>query len=224
MSLPFTVDAFFGVFARYNEAVWPLVLVLWLAAAIGLIATVRRPGAAASRWMTTLLAVLWAWGGVVYHAAFFAAINPAAWVFALLFVVEAGLLAEIGLRRGGLAFGQAAGVSRIAGIALAAYALAYPGLAALTSHAYPATPTFGVPCPTGLYTIGMLLTLSRPAPIVLAVIPTMWAIVGGSAAVVLDVPVDYVLLASALFVPIRLFFPKPSSRAPDGAATRTATT
>src|SRR5689334_2503220 len=92
MSLPFTADAFFGVFARYNEAVWPIVVILWLAATIGLIAIVRRPGAATSRWMAILLAVLWAWGGVVYHAAFFAAVNPAAWLFSLLFVVQAGLL------------------------------------------------------------------------------------------------------------------------------------
>ena len=83
-----SADAFFGVFARYNAAVWPVAVGLWLAAVAALIATVRRPGAVAQRWMAAVLAALWAWSGVVYHAVFFTTINPAAWAFSVLFVVE----------------------------------------------------------------------------------------------------------------------------------------
>jgi hypothetical protein len=40
------------------------------------------------------LALLWAWSAVAYHAAYFTRINPAAWLFASLFLAEAALLAH----------------------------------------------------------------------------------------------------------------------------------
>jgi len=38
-----------------------------------------------------VLAFLWLWMAVVYHAGFFADINPMAWVFALIFVLQSVL-------------------------------------------------------------------------------------------------------------------------------------
>jgi hypothetical protein len=67
-------------------------------------------------------------------------------------------------------------------------------------HRYPETPTFGVPCPTAILTIGALIT-ARPIPVALAIVPALWAFIGGSAAWLLAVPADYVLLgAGALLV------------------------
>ncbi len=34
MRLPFTPEQFFGVFAKYNEAVWPAQVAIYIAAAI----------------------------------------------------------------------------------------------------------------------------------------------------------------------------------------------
>jgi hypothetical protein len=80
---------------------------------------------------------------------------------------------------------------------LAAYALAYPALNVVAGHTYPASPTFGVPCPTGIFTTGLLLTAAKPLPIAALVVPVLWAIIGGSAALLLGVTTDYVLLACA---------------------------
>jgi hypothetical protein len=66
-------------------------------------------------------------------------------------------------------------------------ALAYSGLALATGHAWPRTPTFGVPCPTTLVTAGFLLAAVPPVPRWLAVIPVLWSIIGGSAALLLGV-------------------------------------
>ena len=79
MSLPFSRDAFFAVFAAYNETLWPFAVVLWLLTASAFWLLVRdraRPG-----FISGLLAIHWAWAGLAYHAAFFSRINPAAWVF-----------------------------------------------------------------------------------------------------------------------------------------------
>jgi hypothetical protein len=200
MTLPFTADAFFEVFARYNAAVWPVVVALWVVAAGVVVTVVRVPGEGVSRFAAAVLAVLWLWGGLVYHAAYFTSINPAAWGFAALFIGQAALLAWYGVVQRRLAFGAAPGMARGLGIGLACYALAYPALNVLAGHAYPASPTFGVPCPTGILTAGLLLTTARRPPIPVVVVPVLWALIGGSAALVLGVTTDYVLLACSVLL------------------------
>jgi hypothetical protein len=196
MFLPFSADAFFDVFARYNLALWPAAVALWLAAATVLLAIVRSPQPQTDRLVVIALVTLWVWGGAVYHAVYFTAINPAAWAFALLFLAEAGLLVWVGLVRRQLSFGSASRLARLSGAGLALYALAYPGLSIALGHAYPATPTFGVPCPTTIFSAGVLLTCRR-LPLLVTLIPLVWSLIGGSAAVLLGVAADYVLLACA---------------------------
>jgi hypothetical protein len=67
-------------------------------------------------------------------------------------------------------------------------------------HPYPATPTFGVPCPTAILTIGVLLTARGGVPVTLSIIPALWGLIGGSAALLLAVPADYVLLGAGLLL------------------------
>jgi len=202
MALPFTAEAFFAVFARYNGDWWGVVVVLWLLAAAALVLTTRDAGPRSDRVAAAVLAGLWLWGGVVYHAGYFSAVNPAAWGFAALFVAEGVLIAWLGLAQQRLRVGTAAAAWRVGGVALALYALAYPWLSARV-HAYPASPTFGVPCPTGIFTAGMLVTVARP-PIAALAVPFVWALIGGSAAIVLGVTTDYVLLASALVLLVKM--------------------
>jgi hypothetical protein len=78
-------------------------------------------------------------------------------------------------------------------ILLMGYALvAYPLLGLLLTHPYPETPLFGVvPCPTTIFTLGLLMLAQHPRPVVPAVIPLMWAIIGGSASMLLAVPQDW---------------------------------
>ncbi len=71
-----------------------------------------------------------------------------------------------------------------------------PGLSIALGHAYLVTPTFGVPCPTTIFSAGVLLTCRR-LPLLVTLIPLVWSLIGGSAAVLLGVAADYVLLACA---------------------------
>jgi len=198
VGLPFSADQFFGVFADYNRTFWPIAALLWLAATAMLVMAWRDP-ARWSRGLTYLLAVVWAWSAIAYHAWLFTQINPAAWLFAVLFACEAILLFRAAAR-GRLEYSARDGATGRLGVALAAYALAYPFLSMALGHAYPPTPTFGVPCPTDLLTIGVLLVARGRVPPLLAVIPALWAFVGGSAAVLLDVATDYVLLAAGVLL------------------------
>jgi uncharacterized protein DUF6064 len=216
-ALPFTPDQFFAVFAAYNQTLWPFALVWWLGS-LGLLAASWRHPAGVSRALTWFLAGLWAWNAVAYHAWFFTRINPAAWLFALLFAAEAALL-FLAARKPPAYFAGSGWKSAI-GKALVSYALVYPFVTLAVGHRYPSTPTFGVPCPTTILTIGALLTIRGGVPVGLATIPAIWGGIGGSAAFLLDVPTDYVLLAAggalvvALIMQRRKTAPRSRARAP----------
>lgn len=192
MSLPFSVDQFFDVFGAYNRALWPAALALWAYALTGAAALARR-GPRGGRWIAVMLAVQWAWAGIAYHAMFFSPINPAAWLFGGLFVAESTLLVWFGVVRDRLRFSSFGSPRHLFAWVLIAYALLYPLVALGDGHAFPRTPTYGVPCPTALLTIGFLFASDPPLPHLITIIPIVWAFVGGSAAVLLGVRVDLML-------------------------------
>ena len=199
--LPFTREQFLAVFAHYNVAIWPLQVVAALLGIAIVVALLLRRSLAGIRVAGTGLALMWLWTGVVYHGVFFARINPAAFAFASLFVVQGMLLAYTAwIARGDAERPHAAGIRAGLGWALVVYAgLLYPLVGWLSGHAYPAAPVFGVtPCPVTLFTFGALLLAAQPVARHLLVIPALWAVVGGSAAFLLNVAQDWPLLIGGL--------------------------
>ena len=85
MKLPFTREQFFDLFVSYNESLRPVAVALWIVSAVivAVRLSVRRPH---DRWISALLVTHWAWSALAYHVAFFTRINPAAWLFAALFL------------------------------------------------------------------------------------------------------------------------------------------
>jgi hypothetical protein len=81
------------------------------------------------------------------------------------------------------------------------YALLYPALGLVFGLSYPRLPSFGVPCPTTILTVGALLMLPRSDARVVTLIPILWTAVGGSAAFVLGIQADLLLpVAGALML------------------------
>ena len=201
--LPFTVDQFFAVFARYNTAIGPAPVVAYLLGVIALIAVWRGW----DRIVVGVLASFWLWTGVAYHWLFFASLSSPAWLFGALFVIEAALLSWYGIVRNVMTFGAPRGWTGAIGVALVVYAmLLYPVFGYSAGHAYPAMPTFGVtPCPVTIFTFGLLL-LARNLPWPLLVVPTLWSLIGGSAAFLLAVPQDWLLLVSGPLTATLLWF------------------
>jgi hypothetical protein len=208
MTLPFTRDEFFDVFAVYNQRLWPFALALWLLTAYTLVRLIRARSSGEPWWIPELLAIHWAWAGLAYHAAFFSSINPAAWVFSALFVLEAGLLLWYGVVRGPLQLSHGPLLQRLLSWGLIAYALLYPAIVRAEGHAFPRLPTFGVPCPTTILTIGFLLAAGRSLPRVVAVIPLIWAFIAGSSAFLLGVRADLMLLAAGIALAFAMIWPK----------------
>jgi hypothetical protein len=198
MSLPFSREAFFAIFAAYNEKLWPFALLLWFLTGAAFLQLVR--GRIRSDVIAGLLAIHWAWAGLAYHAVFFSRINPAAWGFSLLFLLEAGLLAWHGVIRGDLRFSRTRSFRHVLSSFLVIYALLYPAIARAEGHFYPETPTFGVPCPTAILTVGLLLAAQENLPRRLIVVPIAWAFIGGSAAFLLAVRADWMLPVAGILL------------------------
>lgn len=212
MNLPFTQQQFFDVFGRYNEGVMPLqiALVLLGLTAYGALMVRRRDS---DRVVSAILCALWLWMGVVYHLVYFREVNPAATLFGAAYIAGAAAFAWAGLVRGHLAFEGESRARRIAGHALIAYALvAYPVLSAMIGRSYPEMPTFGLPCPTTIFTIGMLAFVAAPVPRYVFFVPVAWAMVGSSAAFQLGVYEDLGLLVAGLAGVWLAFDPPPRAR------------
>lgn len=212
MTLPFTLEQFLDVFGAYNRALWPVALALWLASLAAVVLVVRGE-ARASRFLAILLAVHWVWAGIAYHLAFFRAINPAATVFGALFVLQGALFAWWAFRAPPTAFRLRRDVWSQIGLALLIYALVYPALGLALGLRYPQMPTFGVPCPTTLLTIGALLIARPVVPRAFGIVPLAWTVVGGSAAFLFGVRADLLLPVSGVILLLSMVLPRHTSRA-----------
>jgi hypothetical protein len=205
--LPFTPDQFLSVFARYNHAIWPAQIGAYLLGGVAVVLLFWKPRAG-DRVIAGVLAAMWLWTAIFYHALFFAGINKAAYLFAALFVVQGGYFFYEGCYRGRIHFSQGSGFLAWLGLAFTAYAaILYPLIGMMSGHPYPAMPMFGVtPCPVTIFTFGMLLATAPPLSRSLLVIPFVWSLIGGSAAILLHVPQDWLLLVSGLIaVPLIAF-------------------
>lgn len=193
------------MFAAYNVAVWPAQFVL-LVIALSITALVIWAPNRAGPPAAFGLAFLWAWMGLVYHLGFFWRINPAAPWFALISLAAATAFAWIGGSKKRLQFERRVTGRTVAGVLVVVFALVvYPLLGMFIGHDYPASPTFGLPCPTTLFTFGVLLMAAPNGTRVLVVAPLLWAVIGASAAFVLGVPQDLSLLAVVVLGVYMLF-------------------
>ena len=201
MQLPFTKEQFFDLLAVYNMRLWPALIALWIASVLVsvLLLSSRRPP---DRWVNALLAAHWAWSGLAYHAGFFTRINQAAWVFAALFLLQAAVFFWAGVVRGRLSFAPRPNAWAPVAWGLVAYSLVYPAINAAQHLSVSRIPAFGVPCPTMIFTAGLLM-LATPRSWRLSIVPVIWSLIGGSAAFLLGVHADYGLpiagIALAIF-------------------------
>jgi hypothetical protein len=131
--------------------------------------------------------------GWVYHLTFFSPINPAAYGFGAAFILQ-GLLFLWTAFKGQVSCSATWGWRRSIGSALIAYGLLiYPLLGYSVGHVFPRAPSFGAPCPTTIFTFGVLLWADR-TPRYLLIIPAIWSVIGFTAALTLGIYEDIGLL------------------------------
>lgn len=208
MSLPFTVEEFLSVFEVYNRSIWPMQILLYGLALAATILAVRKT-TFSNKISSAILAFFWLWTGIVYHLTYFTSINQAAYVFGSLFVIQGLIFLFTGVFGSNLSFQFRPDTRGITGSVFILYALViYPLLGHFLGHVYPASPTFGAPCPTTIFTFGLLLWTDKVFPKYVLGIPLLWSVIGFSAALSLTIREDFGLLIAGLVGTLLIFMRK----------------
>jgi hypothetical protein len=182
MQLPFTVEQFYSVFVQYNDAIWPMQIVLYLVG-FGTLFLLLRARPADSHIISGVLALLWVWAAATYYFMFFTAISRSGWVIGSVLLAGGIWIGWIGAVKNQIRFHARGGLRGLVGWTLIIYALiAYPLIGYAIGHRFPAMPTFGAPCPVTIFTVGMLMLTVSPVPRSVFVAPVVWGLFGGVSA------------------------------------------
>lgn len=179
--LLFSAQTYYRLFALYNSQIWPLQIAA-LALGIVLLALLLRHEAWQGRVIAAILALCWLWVAWAFHLARYASVNWAAVYFAAGFIVEALLLAWIGIVRAQLHFEPVGSARRLIGLGVFLFALAaQPLIGQLLGRPWLQAEFFGVaPDPTVLATLGILLLAAKRAVRALLPIPLLWCAISGA--------------------------------------------
>jgi len=199
--LSFSPEVFIAVYRDYSVQVWPAQIVVLCLIALGAVLALRDERRSVTA--ALLLAIAWAWCGIVFHGLHFSDINFVAPLFSALFMIEAALIAWTGLHGSGLRFARPRGLAgALAAVLILAGTALYPAIWAIKGFAARELPIAGlVPEPTVIATLGALLLVEGPSFWRLAVIPLLWALLAAYAAFAMDVwPLWLCPLAGALYI------------------------
>jgi len=198
MKPPFSIEQFLKVFEEYNFSIWPLQLFFYLLALLSILLSLNKLRKT-DKIISLVLASLWIWMGIGYHIIYFSTINKAAFIFGIAFLLQGFLFLYFSFIKTNISFKFSSNIYGVTGSLLIIFALIiYPLLGYFQGHVYPASPTFGVPCPTTIFTFGLLLWTDKKVPITLLIIPVIWSAIGSSAAFVLGIKEDIGLLISGV--------------------------
>jgi hypothetical protein len=206
MNIPFTTEQFFNIFREYNTGIFPVQIIFYILSffAIFLIIKSQRDSSGV---ISLILAFFWIWMGFVYHILFFTKINPAAYIFGFLFITEGILLLYYGVIRNRITFAYRHDAYGTAAWIMIGYALIiYPLIGHFAGHIYPAAPELSAPCPTTIFTFGLLLFTSSRIPKTILVIPLLWSLLGFSAALNFSVIQDFGLILSGAVLLIMIAY------------------
>ncbi len=200
MNFKFSFDGFMAMLADYNNAIWPLQIIVYLvtiAIIVMIFMQVRHSGKIIAVW----LGILWIWVGIVFNFIFFSKLTQLGIVFGVLFILQGLIFLYSGLTRNDLAFRLNSGWKTIGGLIIMLYALiGYPALEYAWGRGYPEILPFGLaPCPLTVFTLGILFLPVKKVPGYLVIIPVFYSF-GGIVPVSLGIKEDIGLIISGLLV------------------------
>jgi len=200
MNLKFSFDEFMAMLADYNDAIWPLQIIVYLVTIsiiVMIFMRVRHSGKILAVW----LGMLWIWVGIVFNLIYFSRVTQGGFVFGVIFIIQGLIFLYSSVARNDLAFQLNSGWKALAGLIIMLYALiGYPALEYAWGRGYPELLPFGLaPCPLTVFTLGLLLLSVNKIPFYLVIIPVLYSF-GGIIPVSLGIKEDIGLVISGLLV------------------------
>lgn len=198
MKAPFSTAQFLQVFVDYNENMYPMQVAFMLMGIVALYFMFARPGKV-HFFIGGMLGLLWLWAGTVYHILFFSAINKAAYVFGILFVVQGMLIMYHTFATQRLKFGSVMGPEgSLARFFILFGLIIYPVIGYYIHRSLSMVISAGLPCPTAILTFGFFMLADNRMPRYLFIIPALWSVLGLSAAINFHIYQDFMLIVAAL--------------------------
>ena len=197
MKTPFSAQQFFSVFESYNTAVFPIQIVILtggLAALILLFSGNRYR----HYLLGGILALLWIWTGFIYFLNFFTVIGQAGFVFGILFLLEGIFLLHVTLRHGIKINYSNSMNDKLAVFFILFGLIIYPLIEVLKGIELARIIILGLPCPTTIFTIGLLMLNNDKSTWYLMIIPTLWSLIGITAAVNFKITQDFMMIVAAV--------------------------
>jgi len=198
--MPFTINEFLNVFEKYNKAIEPMQIIMYLLG-IAAVFLLFKKSRYSDKIISGILSFMWLWMGIVYHITYFSSINRAAYIFGAVFIIQGLLLVYTGVVKNNLSFKPVNGfLAYIAGLFILYAMVIYPVIGYMLGHSYPFSPCFGVaPCPTTIFTFGLLLfAAERKFPRHILILPLIWSAIGFFAALNLGIKEDIGLLIAGI--------------------------
>ena len=212
MKMPFSREQFFSVFETYNMEVYPLQWVFIILGLMSIFLLFRGRRNYLHGW---ILIFFWFWSGIFYHLIFFTSINPTAYFFATLFVIQAWIFFRW-IRKKKPVFNFEYDLQHLLGIFLMLLGIIiYPIIGLSLETSVTKIISLGLPCPTTIFTFGLLLFVKGKIPVYVLIIPNIWALIGTMAAINFNVYQDFSLLMAAVLANFYFLRPRKGFHIPN---------
>jgi hypothetical protein len=203
--MPFTSEQFLDVFREYNTSVFPFQLIILILSFISIF-VLHLKNKNIEKITGLFLSLLWIWIGCIYHIRFFSGINKAAFIFGALFILQGILFFVEFFIRNKIELNFESRFKNYSGYILLFFGvILYPVIGIISGKSIDIAITMGLPCPSVIFTFGVLIFAGKSLPKYLLIIPAVWAFIGFLAALKFGVYQDIALPVSAILTIILIY-------------------
>jgi hypothetical protein len=173
-----TIEKFLIVLENYNLDLWPLQIFSYILGIAAIVFAVKRTGFS-NRVISLILSFFWLWSGIVFCILYWSKSFKFAYLFGILLIIQ-GLIFLYSFLKENISFSFTGSRHSAIGIVLIFYAMVVYFLIGLfIGHTYPQSFPFGlVPCPTAIFTLGILLWTDKKVPKHVIIIPALLSLAG----------------------------------------------
>lgn len=204
MKPQFTIQQFFEVFEKYNASVFPAQFIILLLGIFTLY-LLHSKGPKNNKIIGFILASFWFWMGIVYHITFFTSINKVAYFFGGIFIIQGAIILLNAINNNFRFSFQSSFKGYLAYFFILFGVIVYPAIGYAMEGNFTETISLGLPCPTTIFTFGLFMLSKEKFPRYLLIIPSVWSLIGLSAAINFGIYQDFMMVIAAIVANIYLF-------------------
>jgi hypothetical protein len=193
------LENFLHYASRYNQDLYPAQYLMLGLGIIAILLAFFRTNRS-SRSISAILAFFYGWVGIQFYLVFFKEFMPVPMVFGSLFIAQALIFIFEGSVRNRISFEVKANIYGLTGALLIFYAIfGYQALEYILGRGYPEILSFGMfPCPTVIFSLGILLWTKKKFPGYILIFPIINALSGFIPVFMIGIIEDIGLIISGL--------------------------